>query len=238
MSLLESTVGGVAAADLDACTFFDAIGFDFAEDGWQTVAAACDAHDVDPSWVESELHRRGLGARCDPCDLSWGDIDRITSRVVSSHHASLRAGITLVGECLLRLAAKADAEAVCGETADRFSRLAAVLATHFDKEENILFPAFNALAESRRHGTPVPSLPFPTVLYPIRVMEAEHERVECELGWLLATGANSCAELQSTAAWMECQAALNQLGRRLRAHARFENDWLFPRALELERSLS
>jgi regulator of cell morphogenesis and NO signaling len=157
---------------------------------------------------------------------------------VRTHHAPLRASVGNVSERLHAVAEPpGGVDGPLRSVSARFSDLAAVLLAHFDKEENILFPALTLLAESRRHGTPRPSLPFPSVLYPIRVMESEHDRVDGDLARMGVMAGEAPVTPANDRAWADCRAALDRFAGELTAHAHFENGWLFPRALDLEQSL-
>jgi regulator of cell morphogenesis and NO signaling len=101
----------------------------------------------------------------------------------------------------------------------------------------LLFPAIAALAEADRAGTRRPPLAFATVLHPIRVMEAEHARIERAVGRMreLAQAVPEPDTLSPN--WRHCMADLATLDAELREHHRAENEVLFPRALEVERRL-
>jgi regulator of cell morphogenesis and NO signaling len=102
------------------------------------------------------------------------------------------------------------------------------------KEEHLLFPSFVTLASAEREGTR-PALPFSTVLHPIRMMEAEHERIEAVLD-RLREAALSVPEPDSLSpGWHQLMSQLSELDTDLREQHRTENEILFPRALELER---
>lgn len=119
----------------------------------------------------------------------------------------------------------------------RLDQMKMAVLSHFAKEENILFPAFAALADARRHQAGPPRLPFPSVLHPIRAMEVEHDRAERELTWLQTFARAFEPTPGSGEAWRDFRHALTRFADELRSHARFENDLLFPRALDVERSL-
>ena len=66
-------------------------------------------------------------------------------------------------------------------------------------------------------------------MHPIRVMEIEHQRIAHEL--------DALAAMDNGEAVRQCRSDLASFTRLLTAHARFENELLFARALELERLL-
>jgi regulator of cell morphogenesis and NO signaling len=233
--LLDAAVGELAATNLGACELFDRVGLNFAEDGERSVAEACRIHQLDESLVAAELanHEPRVPA---PAGVG-GALDETCRRVVRNHHGPLRASLGSLRTCLSGLCGKADPVVpVLEDARQRLEGLAESLLVHFAKEENILFPAFAALADAWQRDAPLPPLPFPTVMHPIRAMEVEHERLERELQALIKMASRhnlggDAADLQ------DFRPQLESFGRGLAAHAHFENDLLFARALELERNL-
>ncbi len=144
-----------------------------------------------------------------------GPLDELCQFIVSSHHAAFQLAIPLIES---QLAGRAGAE-----VREAFADLANQLRSHLAKEENLLFPAIEALAQADRQGSLRPALPFSTVLYPVRMMETEHARIEAALAHL--------REITEGLGLTE----LARLDADLHEHHRLENEMLFPRVLELER---
>jgi regulator of cell morphogenesis and NO signaling len=214
--LLEHTVDTFAALDLRACVLFADLHWDLHEDGRKSVAEACRSHGIDSPPVADALAILGFGRVApDVAATPWWAHDETCARLDDHHHVPLRAALTALN-------ARGGEAGVPGR---RLYQLVDALTAHFAKEENILFPAFAALTSARRQGLPRPSLPFTSVVHPIRVMEADHARIERDLALLREDAQDPLRD------------ALERFARELSAHARFENEVLFPRALELERSL-
>jgi regulator of cell morphogenesis and NO signaling len=118
-----------------------------------------------------------------------------------------------------------------------FAALAEQLVAHLDKEEHILFPAVDTLVQAARTGAARPPLPFATLLHPIRVMEAEHERITGAMNDLnvLVRALSPPPALEGR--WVAWRRDVERLGDDLAAHVRLENELLFPRTLDLERAL-
>lgn len=235
--LQHSSVGGLAASDIRAAALFVSLGISFAEDEAVTVAEACSRLGLELAEVEraladldvpaSPLVRPGA-----PCLA----LDDLCTLLVERHHAHLIGDSRAIRRQLAELAGEQPQSPV-GQARAIFDDVADQLGAHLAKEENILFPALAALARARRDGTGRPALPFPTVLHPIRVMEAEHERVVEQLARLAELAGSLAPPGESVGEWRRTAAGLASFDRDLRAHMRFEDDLLFPRALELERQL-
>jgi regulator of cell morphogenesis and NO signaling len=163
------------------------------------------------------------------------DLDRLCRFIVLHHHAYVRDALPELQ------AAVANLQPAGAETAARIAQLFAPvpgeLTAHLAKEENILFPAIIVLAEARRAGCrPAPGA-FATLFHPIRLMEAEHARVEDAFAELrLATGGFTPPGA-APGSIVTCFRALRAFDGDLRRHIRLEDELLFPQALELERAV-
>jgi len=118
-----------------------------------------------------------------------------------------------------------------------FDEIADQIEHHLAKEQHLLFPAFAALAAADRRGGRRPATAFATVLYPIRLMEAEHARIEMALDRLRELARAAIEPDGPSPTWRRCLADLAKLDADLRQHHRSEKEMLFPRALELEQRL-
>jgi regulator of cell morphogenesis and NO signaling len=167
-------------------------------------------------------------------DGDWAalPLDVVCDRIVAGPHGAVHAAVPRIRARLAALAGdepRAEIEAV----RQAFAAAADLVLAHVAKEANILFPALSALAEAERAGQPRPLLAFPTVMHPIRLLEAEHARVETALD-----GVQSLVDRHPEAAsnrWAPVRQDLSALRQTLRAHGRLEADVLFPRALDLDR---
>lgn len=159
-------------------------------------------------------------------------LDLLCDRLIAGPHAAVHAALPRIRARLATIADRAPAsetEAV----RQAFTLAADLLLAHLAKEENILFPALSALADAEQAGRPRPPLPFPTVLHPIRLLEAEHARLATNLEGLQAL-IDRHPDADSDA-WRPVREDLSSLRQTLLAHARLEADVLFPRALDLDR---
>ena len=163
-------------------------------------------------------------------------LDVMCDEIVERSHAALRRSLPRIRDGLAHLCATAASPAI-PRLAAGFGELAELIEAHLAKEENLLFPALEALANAERTGGARPALPFATVLHPIRLMESEHVRIELALDRLREMVLAVSEPDTLSAAWHDCMAGLAQLDVDLRDHHRTENDLLFPRALELERRI-
>lgn len=167
-------------------------------------------------------------------ELASMDLDALCDRLLRDLHAPIHAALPVIRARLAALGERHPRPAT--EALRRaFAGTAEALAAHLAKEENIVFPALDALAQAERSGQSRPPLAFPTVLHPIRALESEHGR--------LAAAADELRRLADahpdgrSPAWTEVGADLAAFCALIAAHVRIENEVLFPRALELDSRL-
>lgn len=171
----------------------------------------------------------------DPIHDPGRSLDVMCGDILARYHAPLHRSLPRIRETLTDLAG-GDSPPAVDLMRVAFIALADLIEAHLAKEENLLFPALLAIADSDRAGRGRPPLPFATILHPIRMMEAEHVRIEDALDQLQEFAGDVFAE-SSTPEWRRCLAELRQLDEELRSHQQVENEVLFPMALELERRL-
>ena len=162
------------------------------------------------------------------------NIELLCDAIVDRYHASLQEWLPQIRDEIRSMSAAA----ACPELETlrvAFEALADQIESHLAKEEHLLFPAIVALSAAEREGTRRPALAFATMLHPIRLMEAEHDRIETAVDRLRGLARNVGEPGTLSPAWRRCMADLARLERELREHHRAENEVLFPRALELER---
>lgn len=163
-------------------------------------------------------------------------LDSMCADIVERHHASLHRDLPVIRVELAALCAESDCSAL-REVRIAFADLADQIEGHLAKEEHLLFPALEALAAAEREGGRRPSTPFVALIHPIRLMEAEHLRIESAMDHLRDLLLEVPEPFSSLPGWRRCLVRLAQLDRDLVDHRHAEDDVLFPRALDLERRL-
>lgn len=161
-------------------------------------------------------------------------IDALCEHVLDVHHAYVHGAVPLIRG---HLAALAERDPSFDAVRTAFTALADHLASHLAKEELILFPALVALAEAERQGAGRPPLAFPTVLHPIRLMEAEHAQLAADLDRLRTATGVVAHDAAASASGARVLDEIVTFAADLDTHLQVENDELFPRALELDRRL-
>lgn len=162
-------------------------------------------------------------------------IDALCHEIVQRYHASLHRSIDRIQDAFSRLTPVSTPALEATRVA--FAQLEELIESHLAKEEQLLFPALQALAAAEREGRGRPALPFSTLLHPIRMMEGEHVRIEVAVDHVREAARTVDEPVALLPQWRECLSELALLDSDLREHHRAENEALFPRALDLERRI-
>ncbi len=161
-------------------------------------------------------------------------LDALCEDIVARYHAPLHRTLPLIREDLAAVSSVDGSQAV-NMMRLAFAGLADEIESNLSREEHLLFPALGAIASAERdHRSPPPS-PFATVLHPIRMMEAEHARIESGMAFVRGLALEVGEPVSSMPAWQRCLHALSLIDAVISEHHRTENEVLFPLALETER---
>lgn len=169
-------------------------------------------------------------------DSNWdkSSLNALIDHLLQKHHAYTKASLEELHpllEKVVRVHGASHPE--LAELHVLYARLRNDMQMHLMKEENILFPYMRALEEDDQ--VPVPH--FGTVANPIRMMTGEHETDEAILRRMLEITNDFSLPRGACASYTALYKGLHELVNDLFQHMHLENDILFPRAIETERSV-
>jgi regulator of cell morphogenesis and NO signaling len=235
--LTTATVGDIVAGDFRAAGVFDRFGIDFCCGGRRLLADACRSAAADPSAVIGELDALRAAPGRDDDALVW-PTSRLIDHIVSVHHAYVRSAVPTIARYLAKLhEVHGERHPELARVRMYFSQIAADLEQHMMKEEQVLFPYIQELAERGNVCGRTPS-PFGTVGNPIGMMEREHREAADGLRLIRELTNRYSAPADGCTTYTVCLAELERFERDLHRHVHLENNVLFPRAIELERDLA
>jgi regulator of cell morphogenesis and NO signaling len=168
-------------------------------------------------------------------NASWQEasLTSLCNHIEETHHAYLKRELPRLRELIAHVVKAHAAEHAELALVERvFHDLEAELLPHMFKEEQVLFPAIRSLEQSDESL----AFPFGTLANPIRMMEREHGEANQMLAEILRAAGVECNSRNACHTYREMLTGLFELEQDLSRHIPKENDILFPRALELERS--
>ena len=234
----NQTVREIAVENPATVRVFESLGVDYCCGGRQSLKDACAAAGIP---VEEALQRlTATPQAASPEDHErWHDasLSAITGHIVERHHRFVRRETPRLQGLFEKVRNHHDENhPELRAIQQMFSAMAEELRSHMLKEEQILFPHMQRLEQAAREGGPPPRPPFGTVANPIARMMAEHDNAgellkqmrSASHGYSLPDGA--CPTYEAL------YRGLEEFERDLHRHVHLENNILFPRAVELERS--
>jgi regulator of cell morphogenesis and NO signaling len=184
----------------------------------------------------AQLHEAVKAAGGEPTeDWTQASLATLCNHIEQTHHAYLRTELPRLTTLIAKLVdAHGEAHPELPKVQHEFAALRGELEPHMFKEEQVLFPAIRRLEQVK---TP-PTFPFGTVANPIRMMEHEHDNAGNGLAHIRELTCEYRVPADACNTYRAALHGLSELELDLHQHIHKENNLLFPRAMEMERSLS
>ena len=232
----EKTIGDFVAENFRTAEVFKKYNIDFCCKGGRTVEEACDKKKVSPEEIYKELEEVA-NRKSEDIDFNSWPLDLLADYVEKTHHRYVEEKSAMLIPYLNKLCkVHGERHPELFEINELFIGSAQDLAAHMKKEELILFPFIKQMVEAKKNGEPLPAPRFGTVENPVAMMKHEHE-AEGERFVKIAELTNNyefpddaCGTYQVTYKMLE------DFQNDLHKHIHLENNILFPKAIELEKT--
>lgn len=232
----ETTVREIALQLPESTRLFEQLKIDYCCGGNQPLAQACASAGVDVDNVMGMLTK----IKTEPgLDFQNASLPELITHILDTHHVFTKSEID-------RLQALADKVLVAHggnhpelvHVDELLAQLCADLKPHMFKEEHVLFPYIMGLAEAAKQQHAGPFAPFGTVNNPVRMMMMEHDRAGQILRELRALTSDYKVPADACISYQTLYQALENFEKDLHQHIHLENNVLFPKAIDLEQTLS
>lgn len=234
----DETLGQIAAKDLRKALIFKKHGLDFCCGGKKTIKQACAEKGLDVTLVEKELQLVDNAIATRPLPYNEWSLDFLTDYILNTHHTYVRKSLPDLKYYASKVAKVHGAHHP--ELLSIHQLVESVnteLTAHMITEEKVLFPYVKDLVTSQNNGSPVFSSHFDSVLESINTMESEHEFVGKSLAEIRSLSANYVLPEDACASYSLLYRMLEEFEGDLHTHVHLENNILFPKAIELEKTL-
>lgn len=238
MKFASMTVGEIAAAYPDATDVFTKYGIDYCCGGKRNFTEATRSHGLDPDEISREIidHEQPAARLNDK--LNNFSIPQIIDHIRQYHHAYVREKRQTLPMLAKKVSSThAERHPELSEVSQLTENLFDELEIHMRKEEEVLFPTILALVSHEENGTPLPQMRFQSIAQPIATMERDHSQTGGELFDLQRITNGFEAPEDGCTSYKELYDGLKDMQANTFEHVHLENNILFPRALELERSI-
>jgi len=238
MDIKKQQIGEIVSNDFRTAAIFKQNNIDFCCKGGRTIEDACADKNTNPekiySAIEALPNKEG-----GTIDFHGFPLDLLVDYVEKKHHRYAEEKIPILKtflDKLVRVHSNRHPELI--QIRDLFSASAEDLGNHFKKEEMVLFPFIRQMVKTQLTNDKLSNPYFGTVQNPINMMQEEHitegERFEkiAELTSGYLPPADACHTYRVTYAMLE------EFENDLHTHIHIENNILFPKAMQLEITLS
>lgn len=226
-------VGQLVAENPRRATVFERYAIDYCCHGGRALSEACAARSLSWNAVAEELSVVDAEAAPVEFDCQAQTLTDLTRHIEDTHHRYLRNELPNLGRrmerCLARHGDRVPALSVMGGA---FEELVQELIPHLFKEEQILFPAIRQMEQTGRRWSGCGG----TVENPIRVMIEEHSHAGDALSRLRELTCGYRPPELACSTMLALYAGLMDLEADLHLHIHKENNILFLRALDFERT--
>jgi len=224
-------IGQLVAERPSRTRIFERLGIDYCCSGDRTLADACREQDLDPATVATMLDAALEARSTDASETDWTEapLGALIDHITSTHHSFLRRELPRLYQHLSKVARVHGNRAPWIITVKEvFDDLRAELESHMEKEESIVFPFIQALANG---DTP----PSTSALDgdPFAVVEDEHEEAGAALKRIRDLSDGYSVPDGSCSTFRAAIDGLRELEYDLHQHIHKENNILFPRARSL-----
>ncbi|MCC7301566.1 MAG: iron-sulfur cluster repair di-iron protein [Bacteroidia bacterium] len=234
----KETLGEIAAKDLHKAKIFKKYGLDFCCGGKKTVKEACLEKGLDVTKVEQELQQAEEVRESRPLPYNEWDPGFLADYIVNTHHGYINKNlpdIRMYANKVMRV--HGDQHPELHKVYELVESAANEILPHMHKEEQILFPYIRQLAIIKKNSEPFEGSPFGTVENPIHMMEHEHDTLGNILKELNACTGGYTLPPDACASYSMLYRMLDEFENDLHLHIHLENNILFPKAIEMEKSL-
>ena len=234
----NQTVREIAINNPAAVRVFENFGIDYCCGGKRPLHEACARANAPIDQVMQALDELDVNGTSPEEAWTNSSLADLTAHIVRRHHRYVRDESPRI-ELLLQKVVNRHGEAhpELGAIQDTFVALSQELFAHMMKEERVLFPFLDAMEAAARAGQPAPLGCFASVELPIARMLADHDDAGALLAKMRDLSGGYRAPDGSCPSYRGLYQALEEFERDLHHHVHLENNILFPRAVEMERSL-
>jgi regulator of cell morphogenesis and NO signaling len=223
-----------------AATLFEKYDLDYCCHGKQTVREACQGDIIKHNKIEHALHRIFENDLTETGTVHFEQqpLDQLINHIVDKHHHYVKESMPVILEHLRKVTTKhGDRHPELRKVLELFEEVKLEMAQHMFKEEQVLFPRIQFLAESFRTKK---QQGMPDKIYlsaPISMMELEHEKAGNALHQIREFTHNYTPPEDACTTHRLTLAELKEFEHDLHQHVHLENNILFPKALAMQKKI-
>ena len=237
VSITKTKEAGKTVADIllenpKAAGVFKKFHIDYCCKGKTPFEEACAEAGLDPEELQDQIDKAGENPAFNMRAQDWG-LDFLADYIVHNHHQYVRdttPDLLALSEKVTRVHGNAHPELL--EINATIYAIADELLQHMVKEEQILFPAIKKLFKKESMS----GFPFATIQAPINMMEKEHANAGDGFERIRELSDNFTVPQDACTSYRLLFDMLQSYEEDLHQHVHLENNILFPKAIDIEKT--
>ena len=240
METLEKTpIGEIVAQDFRTAALFSKLGIDFCCKGHRTLQEVSDKKSLNATELSRQLKEIIETKGNNSIDFKSWDLDLLADYVEKTHHRYVEEKTPVLLAFLSKLCkVHGERHPELFEINRLFSESAQDLATHMKKEELILFPFIRKMVQAQITHQPLQVPHFGTVDNPIAMMKHEHDNEGERFREIARLSDNYNPPSDACSTYRTAYLMLQEFEEDLHKHIHLENNILFVKAQELEKTFN
>jgi regulator of cell morphogenesis and NO signaling len=238
MNIQENQIiGELVAKDYRTASVFKNYGIDFCCQGNRTIQEACRAKNIDEHSVVYDLNGLFFSTKDQATDYNSWPIDLLADYIEKKHHRYVEEKTLEIKPYLDKICrVHGDRHPELFEINEHFNATSGELAVHMKKEELVLFPFIRKMAKAKQENSKLEAPHFGTVQNPIQMMMNEHTTEGERFRKIEELTNNYTPPQDACNTYSVTFALLKEFEQDLHLHIHLENNILFPKAVEMEKS--
>ena len=233
----ETKVKDIALFNPAARQTLEDAGLDYCCGGGKSLNEACLQADVSPDEILDRIRENSRKVTREDRNWITMPLCDLTRHIREKHHQYVRDAICRVQPLLDKVISKHGTNhAELGDTGRLFTEVSREMIMHMQKEEQVLFPYIDALEKSANTQEPVEPPFFGTVRNPVHAMMKEHDAAAELVKQIRDSTSDYLAPADACTSFRALYEALREFESDLHEHVHLENNVLFHRAVEMERT--
>ncbi len=234
----NSIIGELVAQDYRYATVFQKNKIDFCCQGNRTIEEACDRKKVNIDALLSELTKSSQVNEVASNDFNSWPLDLLATYIEKKHHRYVESRITEIKPMLAKIVkVHGEVHPELVEVEEQFLASSGELTAHMKKEEFVLFPFVKKLVKASEDKTELAPGHFGSVANPIAMMMDEHSAEGKRFRKIAELTNDYTPPKGACTTYMVTFSLLKEFEQDLHKHIHLENNILFPKAIEIEKSL-
>ena len=233
----ESIIGELVVQNYRTASVFKQNKIDFCCNGNRTIEDACNQKSIESDSLIKQLENIAPQTTEPGIDFNTWPIDLLADYIEKKHHRYVEEKTQEIKPYLEKLCrVHGDNHPELFEINRLFSDSAGELAKHMKKEELILFPFVRKMVKAKQLDEQVTAPHFGTVHNPIQTMMNEHTNEGDRFRKIESLSNNYIPPQDACNTYRVTFALLKEFEQDLHLHIHLENNILFPKAIELEKT--